>query len=110
MKNLLVLLAIFTLAITGCSYYAYYPNPGVEVPTQTNPQDVEIFSGDIDQEYVIIGAIAVDVMGEGEKLNDYLKDKAAEVGADAVIKVELTKMSSEYQRTGLSGVAVKLLK
>ena len=108
MKNLLVLFAVIILALTGCSYYAYFPNPGVEAPTQTNPQDVKIYSGDIDQEYVIIGAIAVDVTGEGEKLDVYLKDKAAELGADAVIKVELTKMSSEYHRTGLSGVAVKL--
>lgn len=67
---------------------------------------VKIYSGDISQEYDVIGSVAVDVPGDGKLAAEKLREKAGKIGANAVLMVKLTKISSVGQRTGLSGVAV----
>ena len=93
---------------TGCSYSAYYLQTGTEIQKQTDPEKIKIYFGDISQDYEIIGSIAADVFGNTYFLEKYLKKKAASIGADAVIKVNLTKISSITSRNGISGIAVKL--
>lgn len=107
MKKLIVPFVLMLTLLSSC-YYGFYPQTGSSVQTETNAESIQIYSGDIQQDYEIIGSITVDVMGKAEKASKYLKKKAAKVGADAVIHVELNKVDMEYQRTGISGIAVKL--
>jgi hypothetical protein len=102
---------IFAIGIlfstSGCSQFAYQLQTGSTTYAPTNPADIKIYAGDIDQPYVVIGSITADVVGDSGDLRKYLKKKAAKLGADAIIKVELTKMHSFTARGGISGVAVK---
>ena len=93
--------------LTSC-YYAFYPQTGSEKYAETIPESIKIYSGDIDQNYAIIGSVTADVIGDGDAVVKHLKKKAAELGADAIIKVELNKISSETSRTGISGIAIKI--
>jgi hypothetical protein len=108
MKKLIVALIIVFPILTSCSYYTYHIPTGSSIQIETKPETIKIYSGDIEQEYIVIGSVAADVMGGGDDVVRYLKKKAAKLGADAIIHVDLTKMKSFAQRTGLSGVAVKL--
>lgn len=94
-------------SFSSCSQFAYQLQTGSMVYTPTNPADIKIYSGDIEQPYIVIGSVAADVVGDSGDLRNYLKKKAAKLGADAIIKVELTKMHSFTARGGISGVAVK---
>ena len=93
--------------LTSC-YYAFYPQTGSVIYAETIPESIKIYSGDIDQDYAIIGSVTADVIGDGDAVAKHLKKKAAELGADAIIKVELNKISSETSRTGISGIAIKI--
>ena len=107
MKKLIISLFLLSTMLTSC-YYSFYPQTGAVIYPATNPQDIEIYSGDIDQDYFIIGSIAADVIGDSDAVVKHLKKKAAEIGADAVIRVELNKIDSETIRTGISGIAIKM--
>lgn len=106
-KNILNCLMLLCL-LSGCSISTHYVQSGATVYSETNAEDIQIYTGDIEEEYQVIGSIAVDVMGNGKAAEKYLKKKASKLGADAVMLVHLTKMNSPAQRTGISGVAVKL--
>lgn len=106
MKNLIIIIALILSSFTSC-FYAYYPQTGSEPQAETNPESIMIYSGDIDQDYTILGPVCVDVIGDSEAGVKFLKKKAAQLGADAVIKVELTKMNAYTIRTGISGIAVR---
>lgn len=105
-KSYLPLLLLIFLTI-GCSYSSHFVQDGAQTFTPTNPDEIEIFSADIEQDYIVIGPIASDVAGNGDKAAAKIKAEAATIGADAIIFVKLTKMQSSVQRTGISGVAVK---
>ncbi|MGQ8337042.1 hypothetical protein ACUNWD_10870 [Sunxiuqinia sp. A32] len=55
-----------------------------------------------------MGSVAVDAIGNGDAAVKHVKKKAAQMGADAIIKVELNKASPSASRTGISRVAVKM--
>lgn len=105
-KSLIIFLAV-AMSMSSCSYYAYYQT-GITSTTTTDPAAIKIYSGDIEQEYFVLGSVGADVFGDGEAVVKYLKKKASELGADAIIHTRLTKVNSFSQRTGVSGVAVKL--
>jgi len=102
------LLFVLVCCLSSCSFQTFYPQTGSIVYEPVAAENVEIHLGDIDQEYIIIGVVAVDAMGQGDKTTELLKKKAGSLGADAVIKTELTKVGSGVIRTGMSGIAVKL--
>jgi hypothetical protein len=109
MKKILALL-LFAIVISSCSLYTFYPNEGSNSKYKpTSPKDILILSGDLDRKYIVLGSIAVDVVGSNEKLREVIKEKAASLGANAVINVELSKISSNTVRTGMSGVAIRYL-
>lgn len=93
--------------LTSC-FYSFYPQTGSNVYPETNPEDILIYSGDIKQEYYVIGSVAADALGDIDTVVKHLKKKASEVGADAIILVDLNKVGPSAGRTGVSGVAVKL--
>jgi uncharacterized protein YbjQ (UPF0145 family) len=107
MKKYLFVAIILITTLNGC-FYAFYPQTGSHFYAETLPETVQIFSGEPEQEYEIIGSITADVIGDADAVVKHLKKKAAKLGADAVIKVDLSKVNSTTLRTGISGVAIKM--
>lgn len=96
------------LLFPSCSFYTYYHPEGSKGHPAVSPINVRLYSGDIQQEYEVIAAVTADVFGTGDKAGEYLKKNAAKLGADAVIFVQLNKINTIADRTGISGVAVRL--
>jgi hypothetical protein len=101
------LFGLMALSLAGCSITSVYREPGAAMPAPIDAKEVKLFSGE-PMSYRVLGAIAVDVMGDGEKAAALLKEKAAELGADGVIQVRLDKLVSFTTRTGANGTAVRL--
>ncbi len=105
MKKLIIFLP-FLLTLNSCYYYAFYPHPRSQTYLPTNPDSIKVYSGEIDQEYNVIGSIATyrplsmgnDKSNEGAK--NILKKHTSKLGADAIINLKITPNS-------ISGVAVK---
>ncbi len=108
MKKISTIILAASLIFSSCSYYAYQYQTGSSSHSETTPDSIKIYSGDVDQDYIIIGSVTADVMGDADAVVKFLKKNAAKLGADAIIKVDLKKLNSFSQRTGISGVAVKL--
>lgn len=107
MRNIIVLVVIaFTLH--SCIYYTYYPT-GKQVSSQTMPANIQLYAEDGSKEYRVLGSVAIDVEGNADIAAKRLKERVSKIGADAVIHVKLTQMSSFTARTGISGVAVKYI-
>lgn len=107
MKHILYSLTCLCL-LSGCSLSTHYLQSGAKTYPETLAENVQVYSGEVENEYTVIGSIAVDVAGNGDAAEKYLKEKASKLGADAILFTKITKMSSIEQRTGISGVAVKL--
>lgn len=107
MKKIAILLSLTLILLTSC-FYTYYPQTGSAIYAETNPEEIQIYSGNIDSDYEILGSVAADAIGDADAVAKYLKKKAAKMGANAIIKVELTKVNSAAINTGISGVAVKI--
>ena len=106
MRKLFVL--ILFVALSSCAFQSYYPQTGSIMYEPVAVETVKIYPGDIEEDYIILGSIAADAAGNGKKAKSLLQKRAAALGADAVIKTELTKVGSFFIRTGISGVAVRL--
>lgn len=107
MKNLILFSILFLSTLTSCSFI-YYAGTDIPVKSETNPEQIKVYSGDINQDYDIIGPVAADICGNADAAVKYLKKRASKIGADAIIEVELTKMNSYTLQTGISGIAVKM--
>ena len=106
MKRLILILSVALL--TSCVIKTHYIQDDAQAYDKTDPGSIKIYTGDnTGQQYNVIGSVAVDAPGNGEKAIMELKNEAAKLGADAVINVKLTKLASFGDRTGASGVAVK---
>jgi hypothetical protein len=108
MKNIIFVLSI-VMTLSSCSYYAFYPQPRSQTYLATNPDSIKIYSGDIEQEYLVIGSVASMVPGnllstdKGiERAKKVFKKHTAKLGADAIIHLKTTGNTGN-----LSGVAVK---
>ena len=91
---------------SACTISTHFIQDGSAAKPAVSPESIKIYSGDISQDYEVIGSVAVDVNGDGKLAAVALKEKAGKIGANAVIMVKLTKLVSYTSRTGLSGVAV----
>ena len=98
---------LFSCVLASCNIYTFYPNKESQTFPATSPNEIKIYTGDIDRSYTVIGSVAADALGRSEVVAKYLKSKASKLGADAIIYTELTKINTMVQRTGISGVAVK---
>ncbi len=107
MKKKYVIIILFSSVLASCNIYTFYPNKESQTFPATSPNEIKIYSGDIDRPYTVIGSVAADALGRSEVVAKYLKSKASKQGADAILFAELTKISTMAQRTGISGVAVK---
>jgi hypothetical protein len=105
-----IIITLFSMLLVGCSFSTYYIQTGSRVYEETNPETVKIYSGEPLEEYIVIGSIAVDYMGDSEGGLEYLQEKAAYIGADAVIHIKLLSIATNRKSTGISGVAVKFKK
>jgi len=108
MKKISLLTLLILMTLSSCSFFTYCYQTGSSYYAKTNPDAIKIFSGDVDQDYIIIGSVTVDVFGGTIAATDYLKKNASKLGADAIINVELTKLDTYSNRVGISGVAIKL--
>ncbi|WP_167618615.1 heavy metal-binding domain-containing protein [Maribellus sediminis] len=106
MKLKVITTAIIALLLSSC-FYAYYPQTGSETYSSTQVEDIEIYSGVPEQEYVVMGSIAADAIGDADDAVNQMKKTAAKLGADAVINVQFTTKSTCGGK-GVSGVAVKM--
>lgn len=102
-----IIISVLCLSTLSSCFYGFYPQTGSNIYAETRPEMVKIYSGEPEYEYEIIGSITADVIGDGDAVVKHLKKKAAQLGADAVIRVDLSKVNSTTVRTGISGVAVK---
>lgn len=107
MKKTSLFVFIVCVFLTGCSRYIYYRTDDGKTYTKTVAEDIKIYSNDIENEYFIIGPVAALATGDGDKTLEHLKEESAELGADAIIFLELNKIGTGQRLTGLSGVAVK---
>jgi len=106
MKTVAIILVFLTILLTSC-FYAYYPQTGSESYSPTQAENIEIYSGTPEQEYVVMGSLATDLISDADAAVDHLKKKAAALEADAVINVQFTT-NSTCGGVGASGVAIKL--
>ncbi|WP_269226682.1 heavy metal-binding domain-containing protein [Flavobacterium eburneipallidum] len=104
MKNILYLSILFAFA--SCSIKTHYVQTGGKTYPKTEENSILIYSRTPEKQYEVIGSVAVFAASEKQSLKA-LKKKAAELGADAIIEINLDKISSVSQATGISGVAVK---
>ncbi len=107
MKKTILLLFVIS-CLSSCAFQTHYLQSGSILFEPVAPETVAVHLGDIEEEYIVIAAIAVDAMGQGKEAKELLQKKAASLGANAVIRTELTKIGSAITRTGLSGVAVRV--
>ena len=107
MKKIFLLSVCLVCLLSSCNIYTFYPDKVSQNYKATSPDEIKIYSGDIDRPYTVIGSVAADALGDGQSVTKFLKKKAAKLGADAIIFTELTKINTFAVRTGISGVAVK---
>ena len=101
---------IALIAGSGCAASTYYLQDGARTYPKTDPAKVRIYAGEsLKSRYEVIGSVAVDVLGDTKDAQKELREKAASLGANAVIDTRVTVMTSYTSRTGLSGVAVRTL-
>ena len=106
MKTRAITFSFLLILLSGC-FHAYYPQTGSKTYKPTQAEYIEIYTGEPGQEYVVMGSIAADVISNSDAALNHLKKRAAQIGADAVINVQVTS-NLGCGGTGVSGVAVKL--
>lgn len=85
MKYLYLILIAFSLVFSSCSVSAFYVESGASIMSPTNPKEIKIYSGDIDQDFIVIGSIKIDTQGNAKIAKRYLQLRASKIGADATI-------------------------
>ena len=95
------------LVFANCSITTHYIQTGGKTYPATIAENILIYSRFPEKAYEVIGSIAVYADSGDEQAVKELKRKAAKLGADAVIEINLDKISSPSQATGISGTAVK---
>jgi hypothetical protein len=107
----IMLLSFFSILLIGCSFSTHFVQTGSRVYEETNPETVKIYSGEPQEEYIVIGSIAIDHAGNNnDNAMRYLQEKAALLGANAVIHTTLSSVRTNQESIGINGVAVKFKK
>jgi hypothetical protein len=71
--------------------------------------EVKLYAGDPPRAPAVnLGPVAFDVIGNGDDVAAEAKRAVAAIGADAVVRVRLTKLHGFAARTGLTGIAVRM--
>jgi hypothetical protein len=80
------------LAIISCSTSVGYINDGIEKYAPTSASTIKVYSEKKqDQKYLEIGYVSANMTSDvsGDELKRLLKEKAAELGADAIVEFKL---------------------
>ena len=105
------MLAFITAILVGCSFSTHFVQTGSRVYEETRPENVKIYSGEPQEEYIVIGSIAIDHYSSNSETSiQYLKEKAALLGANAVIQTKSSSVMTSRSSIGISGVAVRFKK
>lgn len=97
------------LFLSACSYSTYYIQTGSKPFPKTEPKDVKLYADKPTNKFTVLGGVAADATGGAESSKQLLKEKAASIGADAVIYVNLTNWNTGNSRIGITGVAIKFV-
>jgi hypothetical protein len=105
----ILMLAVASMAaFSGCTIATHYVQEGAKLYPPTSPDSVEIYVADtLGVKYEVIGTVLADTDGNGDDAAKELREEAAKMGANAVIKARLVKFTSMGQRAGLTGIAVR---
>jgi len=92
MKRVICLLTLVML-VSGCATVKinYGSLTNDSFPSKDENAEILLTTKDIDRPYEEVGIISASVTGEGitfEEMNQRMKEKAREIGADAIIKIE----------------------
>ncbi len=108
-KFIALLIGVAAL-FSGCTIATHYLQNGSKNYPAVPPEQVKVFSGEkIPFKYEVIGSVAVDALGGGDQAKRALQERAGQIGANAVIDVQLTKINSFTARSGASGTAVRII-
>jgi hypothetical protein len=106
--NLMLVVGLAVAALSGCTISTHYVQDGAKVYAPTSPESVQIYVADtLSVKYDVIGSVVADAPGNGDDAAKALREEAAKMGANAVIKARLVKFTSYAARTALTGVAVR---
>ena len=93
MNNIKLLLGFLIMVLLiGCSTSVGYLNDGIEKFPPTSVSKVKVYSeNNQNQDYIEIGFVAAHMLSDvtGDGLKNLLREKAAEIGADAIIEFRL---------------------
>ena len=104
MKNIIYLSILFLFV--SCSIKTHYVQTGSKTYQPTEPTSILIYSRTPEKQFEVIGSVAVFASGEKQAVK-VLKEKASSIGADAVIDINLDKITSYSQTCGINGTAIK---
>jgi hypothetical protein len=104
MKNIIYLSIL--LVFVSCSIKTHYVQTGSKTYQPTEPTSILIYSRTPEKQFEVIGSVAVFASGEKQAVK-VLKEKASSIGADAVIDINLDKITSYSQTCGINGTAIK---
>ncbi|KAB1157031.1 heavy metal-binding domain-containing protein [Flavobacterium luteum] len=104
MKNIIYLSILFVFV--SCSIKTHYVQTGSKTYQPTEPTSILIYSRTPEKRFEVIGSVAVHASGQKHAIK-VLKKKAAALGADAVIDINLDKIASYTQTCGINGTAIK---
>ena len=108
MKPIILTIVSLGCFFASCSVARLQTSDSRDYYPPTIPEQIQMYPGDIEQKYEVLGSVAADAIGDTDVVSKHLKKKAAKMGADAIIKVELSKRNSAAISTGISDVAVKI--
>ncbi len=107
-SNILVVLAVLGMLLGGCSGYGNYMTTTENV-TPTNAKDIRVYSLTVPPgNYQVLGYISVytsNAQNAGNSLRDKLKDRAAKIGANAIVSFKLNQAVSGGG--GAEGIAIR---
>lgn len=107
--KIIVIISFLSVTLLGCSISTNYIQTGSRVYKETNPDAVKIYSGTPTETFNVIGSIAVYAVDKPTAL-DVLQEKAALLGADAVIDARLSTLMTSNKQIGINGTAIKFKK
>jgi hypothetical protein len=111
MRKIVLSLLLSLIALLDCAIQTHQFQTGVKGPeAAVAPAAVKIYSGPAPagSTFKVLGSVAVDAVGDADAALAALKNEAGKMGANAVMNTTLTKANSFAQRTGLSGVAIRI--
>jgi hypothetical protein len=104
MKNIIYISIL--LVFVSCSIKTHYVQTGSKTYPATEAAKILIYSKTPEKQFEVIGSVAVHASGQKHAIK-VLKKKAAELGADAIIDINLDKIASYTQTCGINGTAIK---